>query len=546
LYGEKTLIRDVSVRDKHSRSSSVGNKLGLPKHAIETLLNFSSENYPKLPSNYEQSDSDRIILWDILRSRRVGGTAAPFLRNLRESLMRNPHFTIYALQDNKSECLGNQIQIILHLKQTLQSQLNGNDEDTDNKSDSSASESNMNQIDSTRSRSITSQNARNASFPGIDILKKLPQRVLNTLKNFPMDLSSIQITEPSGTDRVMCWDSIRLRRVAGNASPFLMNLVDSFSRNLHFNIYTFQDLKTDPQETQMNILAYFKYHLNLMEGEISKNPDLKERDKSEDEEVDVESNEANITKRERESSEQGMEVDGETYPAKKMMRSLDDLNDGLSNTEQAEGLGSDPSRVPNQITEMSDIPEEAVSEDYKTQLKVFEPKRSIAALQRTGGTFFHETEEDVVISGPGWWEDLESGLCDTTISPQSLEAAIAAAAVVCHAVDGVFTNKINAYDAQFHLESPIQNISKMSSNDVKTSEDRDGDKSESDDTSSTVSLKSLDPAVISNPKSSLKLQNYSVSDSTPEIDEEEEEENILKNQKLASHTYVKLYKYCYH
>jgi hypothetical protein len=36
-----------------------------------------------------------------------------------------------------------------------------------------------------------------------------------------------------------------------------------------------------------------------------------------------------------------------------------------------------------------------------------------------------------LVSGPGYWEDLDVGASDTYVSPCSFDAAVAAAAVVC-------------------------------------------------------------------------------------------------------------------
>jgi len=54
--------------------------------------------------------------------------------------------------------------------------------------------------------------------------------------------------------------------------------------------------------------------------------------------------------------------------------------------------------------------------------------------------YFYRNREDEPIAGIGWWEDLECGASDTFVSSESMEAATAAAVVVCRAVDAVVKN----------------------------------------------------------------------------------------------------------
>ena len=70
-----------------------------------------------------------------------------------------------------------------------------------------------------------------------------------------------------------------------------------------------------------------------------------------------------------------------------------------------------------------------------------------------------------MISGPGHWEDLESGLCDTCISAQSLEAAIAAAAIVCHAVDAVHSGRLEGFRAEVDASTVVA-VPNTSSDDI--------------------------------------------------------------------------------
>ena len=63
-----------------------------------------------------------------------------------------------------------------------------------------------------------------------------------------------------------------------------------------------------------------------------------------------------------------------------------------------------------------------------------------------GDRFIHHCGEDSVVSGPGWWEDLDIGASDTYISPCSFDAAVAAAAVVCAGVDAVTLGYVTGCD----------------------------------------------------------------------------------------------------
>ena len=63
-----------------------------------------------------------------------------------------------------------------------------------------------------------------------------------------------------------------------------------------------------------------------------------------------------------------------------------------------------------------------------------------------GDRFIRHCGEDSVVSGPGWWEDLDIGASDTYISPCSFDAAVAAAAVVCAGVDAVTLGHVTGCD----------------------------------------------------------------------------------------------------
>lgn len=85
-----------------------------------------------------------------------------------------------------------------------------------------------------------------------------------------------------------------------------------------------------------------------------------------------------------------------------------------------------------------------------------------------GDRFIVHCGEGNVVSGPGWWEDLDAGASDTYISPCSFDAAVAAAAVVCAGVDAVTLGCVlgcdllatakadeNTEPSAFHTEEPI-------------------------------------------------------------------------------------------
>ena len=72
-----------------------------------------------MSSYYEPQPFDRVLLYDNMRFRRVGGYAAPYYKNLIEALYRNPHFTIYCFQDSRVENLGNHLAILTYLKRYL-------------------------------------------------------------------------------------------------------------------------------------------------------------------------------------------------------------------------------------------------------------------------------------------------------------------------------------------------------------------------------------------------------------------------------------------
>ena len=84
----------------------------------------------------------------------------------------------------------------------------------------------------------------------------------------------------------------------------------------------------------------------------------------------------------------------------------------------------------------------------------------INGRQIVGDKFILHCSEGVVVSGPGWWEDLDAGASDTYVSPCSFEAAVAAAAVVCAGVDAVAMGAVTGNDLQ------PTNDTKMSSDDA--------------------------------------------------------------------------------
>merc|ERR1711871_1112922 len=52
-----------------------------------------------------------------------------------------------------------------------------------------------------------------------------------------------------------------------------------------------------------------------------------------------------------------------------------------------------------------------------------------------GDLFIEHDDEEEPVCGAGWWDSINSYETDTFVSPGSLEAALAASEVVCHAVD---------------------------------------------------------------------------------------------------------------
>lgn len=83
----------------------------------------------------------------------------------------------------------------------------------------------------------------------------LPNAVVEPLKGHSFGPLTCDYT-PDHHQRVWLWDTFRLRRVSGNASPFYRNLRECIARNPHFIIYVGQDSKDDLSEDQKNIVRW--------------------------------------------------------------------------------------------------------------------------------------------------------------------------------------------------------------------------------------------------------------------------------------------------
>ena len=68
--------------------------------------------------------------------------------------------------------------------------------------------------------------------------------------------------------------------------------------------------------------------------------------------------------------------------------------------------------------------------------------------------FVVQNSDDIAVSGVGWWEELECGSADTFLSAESMDAAVSAAAVVCHAIDAV----LNQDTSGLHPSAPYKQV----------------------------------------------------------------------------------------
>jgi acetoin utilization deacetylase AcuC-like enzyme len=87
----------------HEKSIDLSNKLGMPAHIIDALIDFKIDTFYRYNDNFEPNESDRVWLWDSVRRRRVGGGAAPLFKNVKDSFKRNIYLSFYLCQDNKGE-----------------------------------------------------------------------------------------------------------------------------------------------------------------------------------------------------------------------------------------------------------------------------------------------------------------------------------------------------------------------------------------------------------------------------------------------------------
>ena len=64
-----------------------------------------------------------------------------------------------------------------------------------------------------------------------------------------------------------------------------------------------------------------------------------------------------------------------------------------------------------------------------------------------GNVFIEHQDKEELVCPAGWWELLESSSSDTYLSERSVEAALAAAEIVCKAVDLVYTGAAEGFSA---------------------------------------------------------------------------------------------------
>ena len=256
--------------DERVRYGGAHNRLGIPKNVAEVLLTFREEN---LSPNFAPDDSDRVWMWDSTRSRRVGGHAAPFFKNLRESLERNTHLLIYTGQDSKEETPPIQWDIVQWLRRAVDpsntdplhsTRRDAKDRATASSSAGDASSSNRHRLSSMDSHGSGMMRANKSAGrvgPGLGNVS-----VIAGLGRKPITSATTTVRKafPSGPDgetkrpmslagysqfrRISVWNTIRKVRVSGGNAPMKKDLKAFLDEKKEYVIWTGQRADDEPEQ----------------------------------------------------------------------------------------------------------------------------------------------------------------------------------------------------------------------------------------------------------------------------------------------------------
>ena len=256
--------------DERVRYGGAHNRLGLPKNVAEVLLTFREES---LSPNFAPDDSDRVWMWDSTRGRRVGGHAAPFFKNLRESLERNTHLLIYTGQDSKGETPPIQWDIVQWLRRAVDpsntdplhsTRRDAKDRATASSSAGDASSSNrhrLSSMDSHGSGMMRANKSAGRMGPGLgsaSILAGLGRKPSTatsaTLRRVFPPLPEGETKRPlslagySQFRRISVWNTVRKVRVSGGNAPMKKDLKAFLDEKKEYVIWTGQRADDEPEQ----------------------------------------------------------------------------------------------------------------------------------------------------------------------------------------------------------------------------------------------------------------------------------------------------------
>ena len=255
--------------DERGRYGGAHNRLGIPRNVAEVLLAFREEN---LSPSFAPDDSDRLWMWDSTRSRRVGGHAAPFFKNLRESLERNTHLLIYTGQDSKGETPPIQWDIVQWLRRAVDpsntdplhsTRRDAKDRTASTSAGDAASSSNRHRISSSDTHGgglLRASKTAGRVGPGLSSasviagLGRKPSTSAPTVRRVFPPLPDGETKRPmslagySQFRRISVWNTVRKVRVSGGNAPMKKDLKAFLDEKKEYVIWTGQRADDEPEQ----------------------------------------------------------------------------------------------------------------------------------------------------------------------------------------------------------------------------------------------------------------------------------------------------------
>ena len=380
---EKTLLQDggganpLSSADRRNnrRKANASNRLGIPRKAFDSLLAVLEPPEEMDPPNAD----DRVALWDSLHNRRCAGGSSPFFRNLKESLNRNNHLLLYVGQDGKREMPFEHVRALSWLFRA-----------------------------GTKFGSTSMVPSDFWDNPGklvVDLSEVRPTPVQSTAGGRAKKRNPVPTTEATKSNDATV-DSLQALQSNTTTTDTTTSQTNVEINADATNVFT--DHMMDVEKPMKNVDEAGHQNDNVADMEVVN---------ADENTIGVE----NQTSKSVSDSHRRMPENGEIA-----------VLDSKAARKRSE-KGKEASRL---ITK-AEAEEVLAAVDREVLEQTIKNCGNHVLNGRTvrGDLFVEHDDEEEPVCGAGWWDSINSYETDTFVSPGSLEAALAASEVVCHAVD---------------------------------------------------------------------------------------------------------------